>query len=195
MYIFGQMPILPSAPNLDNSPWYEIMETKGAHWNQFAKEVNSNIQGSYNADLLEFKMVLSMNGLDVHFYGRRDLKSTTNLLIPTNGKIVEHLHIRFKKSTFRKDHLFYIYKMGFWNEMRALFRHYTIHTRKREFMIRHNSKSFINAVLNFNVLSYNGLQNVQSTRKRFDLVLSYLPSEPQALHKILDFVGRMAINK
>ena len=195
MFIFEGVPVLPDTLNIDDSPWYKIMEEKGEAWNQFAKEVGGDVVGSYNAELLSFEMKIEIRDVNIFFFGRRDLKSRVSLLIPRDGDIIEHLHIWFKRENVNTNSLFSVRRSSLWDGINSFFSTYASEKNIGHFNIRYNSEECLERLLNFQVLGYNNLWKIKCTEKRFDLVMGYLPSESKSLMTLLNFCGRMITDK
>ena len=193
--IFEAMAIHADSPNQDNSPWYKIMEEKGENWNSFAKEIGAEIEGSYNSDLLTFNMSIEIHGIEVRFDGRRDLKSRINLLIPRDGVIVEQLQIQFKNEGCKIENHFLIKRKRLLHLPLSIFRRYSFCRTIGNYRIYYNSKSYLDQLLNFQILGFNNLWKIKSSDKNFELVLSYLPSESKSLMTMLNFCIRIIMNK
>lgn len=185
--IFDEMSIVASLQNTDDSPWYKIMEEKGQAWNNFAKEIGAEIDGHYNADLLEFDITLFINGIEVSGWGLRNLTSVTTNFMPSNGAIVEELKLTFDKQNLNQTNSFSIKRNNFKNMIFSYFSKYKNVKRTEKYIIYYNSDFCYNELMSRNILGYNSLNKVELNAKGFALHLFYLPSEIESLRKIFSF--------
>ena len=163
------------------------MEEKGQAWNNFANEIGAEIDGHYNADLLEFDIALFIRGIEVSGWGLRNLTTVTTNFIPINGEIVEELKLSFTKQNFNEAIFFSIKRNNFKNKLFSYFSKYKKVKRTEKFIICYNSDFCYNELMSRNILGYNSLNKVELSTKDFTLHLFYLPSKMESLRKIFNF--------
>lgn len=174
-------------PNIDNSPWYKIMEKKGHAWNNYAQEIGGKIDGHFNADFLTFNMVKNIYGIEVEILGIRNLTSVATNFVPYNGAIVEELIIKFKKDNLNTSNFYSIKHNNLKNQLLALFSSYKKVKRVEKFLIHYNTDACYNELMNKNILSYNALNKVKLNKKGFILQMFYLPQEIKSQNTIINF--------
>lgn len=111
-FIFYPMPIIQNQPNIDNSPWYDLMEEKAMAWNMFASQNNINVSGFYNATILTFKIrnrKLKISGIRQN--------SNVGSIFPTMNQVSEKLTVIFETPINSQAHYLRIRKNRFWNRL------------------------------------------------------------------------------
>lgn len=163
------------------------MEQKGMAWNNFASEIGGEIDGHYNADLLDFNMFKNINGIKVTIWGLRNLTNVVTNFVPTNGEIVEELTIKFEKNNLSQTNLFSIKRNNLLNNILSTLSSFKKIKRSKKFIVHYNTDYTFNELMSRNILSYNNLNKVKLNKNGFILQMFYLPQEINSLNKILDF--------
>ena len=184
------MPITAETPNYDDSPWYKLVEEKAVAWNQFALDLNVEIDGYFNAWGLEFIIQATINNRDVEFQGIRTLESpAASFYFPIKDKIVEELVIWIDNPNYNSENSFRVRKRKLKNSVLSLFGNFGKKIKKDGFLFEFNSEFCMSQMLNLNLLGFENLNKVELNEDGFLLGMYYLPTQLETHKRIVELVN------
>ena len=178
------MPITQNQINIDNSPWYIIMEKRALTWNEFAKNNNLNIEGFYNASIVTFKI----ESYKLKIIGERQVSNVSTLTDIGLEQISEEFNLSYLSSIGLKNNQVRIRKSSTWNFLRKKLKYKTVF---KNYHITYNDVLILEKFKDIGVFNFEKMIKLIIDKKGVKITLLELPKETKLISSLLEFFKQL----
>jgi hypothetical protein len=178
------MPILQNQPNIDNSPWYDIMEDRANTWNRFAIDNNLDIEGYYNASIVTFEI----ENRKLKAFGIRQVSNVSTLTNIGLEQISEELNISYNTLINLKSNYIRIRKSRIWNSIRRTLKHKIIYNN---YFLTYSNENIFQELKNIGLFNFEKIKKLTIDKNGVKLVLHELPVNSRTIDSFLKFCNRL----